>query len=983
MTRVAFTVLIGFASLSSGLHAETAIDFNRDVRPIISRNCLACHGPDENERKAELRLDDRDSAVTVRDGLQVIKPGEPKASLLIQRIRSTDPDEVMPPPEAHKTITKEEVRLLESWIKQGAPYADHWAFIPPTKAKLNKANNATWATTPIDPFVLDQLGRKDLEPLKEASRRQLLRRVTFDLTGLPPTIDDLRQFDKESHPNAYDRELDRLLASPRYGERMTLAWMDAARYGDTSVMHADGNRDMWPWRDWVLNAYNHNKPFDEFTIEQLAGDLIPDASVEQQVASGFNRNHATSDEGGAIPEELRVEYVVDRVKTTANVWMALTMECSQCHDHKYDPISQKEYYQFFAYFNNTTDPGMQTRNGNQKPFARVLNDDMKRRLGTLRQQTAELDLKRNTAKPQAAEIETWIRTARDSATADKPMLSVWKQLGPFPAKDAKRAFKKDFGPEAQSSAIDYSKSHDKKTWQAGDAWADGAVQVLKLGDKEVLYLARDIVSPMTMKAEISLGSDDSVKAWLNGKSIASREAQRSAAADQEKADVTLKPGKNQLLLKIINHSGQAGFYFKLKAEGFPKEIVKLLKNEPQSSKLVAFYQRHLWPEGLDMDRRLADLRNQQKTLVDSAPTSMIMEDNREEPRMTYILNRGQYDQPKKDQPVNPGLPASLPPLPNGASADRLGLATWLTLPDHPLTARVAVNRYWAMLFGEGIVSTIGDFGSQGAWPSHPALIDWLAVDFVESGWNVKRMMRQMVSSAAYRQSSRVTPTSRQRDPENRLIAHGPRFRLQGELIRDQALAISGLLVERVGGRGVKPYQPPNIWNEVSLNGGLHYQPDTKEKLYRRSMYTFWKRSAPMPNMMIFDAPSREKCTLQRPRTNTPLQALVTLNDPQFVESARAMAQRLLGLDDLETDAQRINYAYELGTGRPAKDREIALVRDILNKKRTSFQAAPKEAEALLGVGESKRDSSLNPAEHAAWTIVAQLILNLDEFLTRG
>ena len=977
--------ILGLLGLLVAAQAETVIDFNRDIRPVISRNCLTCHGPDEHERKAGLRLDDRDSATKARDGQQTIVPGDAEASLLIRRIRSTDPEDLMPPPKSHKQLTTDEIGLLETWITQGAPYADHWAFIPPNKANIGEsAVYHHWAKNPIDPFILDQLERKELSPLEEASRRLLLRRVTFDLIGLPPSIEDLRAFEKDSHFNAYDRGLDRLLASPRYGERMTLAWMDAARYGDTSVMHADGNRDMWPWRDWVLNAYNHNKPFDEFTVEQLAGDLLPNASVKQQVASGFNRNHATSDEGGAIPEELRVEYVVDRVKTTANVWMALTMECSQCHDHKYDPISQKEYYQFFAYFNNTTDPGMQTRNGNQKPFARVLTKDLKGQLGKVGQRITALENRRQVTEPPQAEVSAWIASTKGSATADKPKFSEWQQLGPFKAKDGKQAFRKDFGPEAKAANVDVSKKHGKKSWQNSEpAWEDGKTHALAISENSALYLAREIVSPSSMKATIYLGSDDGIKAWLNGKSIVSKDTQRSIAANQEKAEVTLNPGKNQLLMKIVNRGSQGGFYFRLHAEGFPKEIVALLKSDPTSNKLATFYKEKLWAEGLEMDHKITELRSQEKTMVDSAPTSMIMEDNRDKPRVTYILNRGQYDQPKKDQPVSPGLPASLPPLPEDASANRLGLAQWLTQPNHPLTARVAVNRYWAMLFGEGIVRTIGDFGSQGAWPSHPDLIDWLAVDFVESGWNVKRMLRQMVTSATYRQSSRITPASQQHDPENRLLAHGPRFRLQGELIRDQALAISGLLVEQVGGRGVKPYQPLNIWNEVSLNGGLRYKQDNADKLYRRSMYTFWKRSAPMPNMMIFDAPSREKCTLQRPRTNTPLQALVTLNDPQFVEAARVLAQRLLLNDRLKTDNQRINDAYELGTGRTATERELTLIRDILRKKRQIFQATPKDAEALLGVGESPRNSTLDSSEHAAWTIVAQLILNLDESLTRG
>lgn len=717
------------------------VDFNREVRPILSDKCYHCHGPDQQNRKAGLRLDTPEGAAKVVKGESV------DATKLYKRITHANPEKRMPPPDANfnKVLTAKEINILRQWLTGGAKYARHWAFEKPLQAKLPDVADPEWQR-PIDRFIAARLQKAGLKPNPRADRATLLRRVTLDLTGLPPTPQEIEAFLKDRSADAYEKVVDRLLQSPRYGERMALFWMDLARYGDSSVYHADGNRDMWGWRDGVIRSFNENQPFDQFTIEQLAGDLIPNATVAQKVASGFNRNHATTDEGGVIPEEFRVDYVVDRVKTVSNTWLALSMECSQCHDHKYDPLSQREYYQFYAFFNSTKDGGMQTRKGNAAPVVNL-------------------------------------------------------------------------------------------------------------------------------------------------------------------PDLNAPPG------------AKAGTTSVMVMEDLPKM------------------------------------------------------------RPTYILNRGQYDQPLKDKLVQPGVPAILPALPKDAPVNRLGLARWLVQPDHPLTARVAVNRFWQLLFGEGLVRTSEDFGLQGEMPSHAELLDWLAVDFAKNGWDVKRALKQIVMSSTYCQESRLTATVREADPQNRLLAHAPRLRLQAEFIRDNFLFVSGLMVEKIGGKSVKPYQPKGLWTELSM-GGPDWVADKGENLYRRSMYTYWKRSVPHPSMMTFDAPTREKCSGYRARTNTPLQALVTLNDPQFVEAARVFAQRIVKQGGTGP-SERIQFAYMHALGRPASEKEVGLIEKLLVSQRGRFDADPKKADALLKVGESPRDPLIPAVEHAAWTVVASTIMNLDEFLVKN
>ncbi|MBT45092.1 MAG: hypothetical protein CL922_06725 [Deltaproteobacteria bacterium] len=923
------------------------------------------------------------------------------------------------------------------------------AKVPPMADKALQVNN------PIDAFVLRMLSKQDLRQSAEADRRTLIRRVTFDLTGLPPVPAAVEAFVNDKSPQAYEKVVDRLLGMERYGERMALAWMDAARYGDSSVMHADGPRDMWAWRDWVIDAYNSNMPFDRFTVEQLAGDLLPDATVAQRVASGFNRNHATSDEGGAFAEELRVEYVVDRVKTTANVWMGLTMECAQCHDHKYDPISQREYYQMFAYFNNTTDPGMQSRGGNQAPVVNVPPRAQAGKLAELRKaieaRNKEIESYMRAAVP---EYVKWLRVAEKSAgnafpepaglahffplderSGNQVKASVGGGVGQIggkvhPAKREAGGGLKFNGKTAVSFAAWPARERDKAFTFA--AWlkvpGNGNGSVFARMDVGKAYRGYDlwfqnravgthiisswpgnalkVVSAQPLAADkwqhVAVVYDGSskasgVKIFIDGK-LAGNKVEQDSLKDSIVTQTPFKIGSRSNggnyngevdELRIYNRALSASEIQRLGGDPI-KGILATPAAKRTKNQKMALLEHYLSSTDKGYQKLVAarsELQSQENGIKSQkATTSMVMQDNPgNKTRVTYVLNRGAYDQPIKDGPdavVKPGVPAALPLLGEGAASNRLGLAKWLTSGKHPLTARVTVNRYWALLFGRGLVKTVDDFGNQGSPPSHPELLDWLAADFVGSGWDVKRMLKQIVLSATYRQAARVTPQLAKGDPANILLARSPRFRLQGEFIRDTALDLSGLLVKKVGGPSVKPYQPPNIWNEVSLNGGLRYKRDNGEKLYRRSMYTYWKRSAPMPNMLIFDAPTREKCRIQRPITNTPLQALVTLNDPQFVEAARALAQRLIKEGGNDT-LSRIDYGFRLALSRPATKAEVQVIERVLGDQLTRFRNDPQKAKEFVAVGDMARDETIEAPDHAAWMVVAQLLLNMDETLTRG
>jgi hypothetical protein len=804
-------LLLGGFSPSAG-QAGPRIDFAREIRPILSENCFRCHGPDAEERKAKLRLDTREGAFgKLRSGGSAIVPGDAKKSELIARITAADPAERMPPAKFNKHLTPSQIDLLRRWIDQGADWSEHWAFVPPRRPVLPAVRHKDWPRNGVDYFILARLEREGVQPSPEAERGTLIRRLTLDLTGLPPTPAEVDAFVADKKPGAYERVVDRLLNSPHFGERLAVDWLDAARFADTHGYHIDAGRDMSRWRAWVIDAFNRNMPFDQFTVEQLAGDLLPDATPAQRIASGFNRNHMINFEGGAIPQEYHNAYIVDRVNTTTTVWLGLTIACAQCHDHKYDPISQKEYYQLYAFFHNVPESGLDGSKGNAAPMLKI---------------------------PTGTQQQTLEELGRQVQQADRELTSA-----------------------------------------AGDA---------------------------------------------------------------------------------------------ARAKQATERLAKLKKEKEQ------------------IENRLA--------------STMVMQEM-QPPRDTFVLVRGQYD--KFGDKVKAGVPAALPPFPTGAPANRLGLAKWLVDPGHPLTARVTVNRFWQMVFGTGLVKTAEDFGAQGEPASHPELLDWLAVEFREpsaaplgvggkSTWNVKGIIRLLVTSATYRQAARVTPELLARDGDNRLFARGPRFRLQAEFIRDQALAVSGLLNRDIGGPSVSPYQPAGLWQELaartdSKNWSAQFFVQSHGKdLYRRSMYTFWKRTSPPPQMITFDAPDREVCTVRRSRTNTPLQALVLMNDPTYVEASRKLAERMMtepvgriSNPSHTMTEERIVFAFRLATARYPSTREVAVLKRIYDKQLAAYRQDMKAVMQLLAVGESPRNEQLQPAELAAWTIVASVILNLDETVTKG
>ncbi len=1023
----------GSSDAAAPANAEETVDFSRAIRPILSDNCFSCHGPDEDHREADFRLDVEASAKE-----HVIVPGDINQSLFITRILSDDPDEQMPPPSSGKSLTAEQINLLKRWITQGAHWAGHWSFQPIVKPPLpepgpaNDAISRGWDKNPIDTFVLHRMQQHGLRPSEPADPRTLIRRVTLDLTGLPPDPDDVSAFVKDPSRRAYEELVDRLLASDAYAERMTLAWMDAARYGDTSVMHADGPRDMWPWRDWVIDAYRNNKPFDAFLMEQLAGDLLPDATIEQQLATGFLRNNASSDEGGAFPEELRVEYAVDRVKTTFNVFQGLSAECAQCHTHKYDPISHEEYYQLFAFFNNAADPGMQTRNGNQPPIVRLHTPETLEYLQQVDEEIAAEESIIPSLQPDAQHVATWVDAHTDKAPATHTI--TWYELSsPFKTTDLPTQFKNtpivSNGPIDPENPITVGKQ--PRTWIARKEWNDQKRVKVQSAKDAVHYLIAEFDATGMMAGKIRLDKAHGYAFWQDGNLLYEaplRSDNKTAAVEFR---FTLQPGKNRLLIKLgLRHNRPFDMDWSFQPIPEPPEVLKMAAQlatyhrskrkaapsqtrtaepspaenaaEPASDqdaagapdhglteqqaaafqkKLTEHFRAHLWDELEQHRRTLARLRSQRKQREAASVSCMVMADL-PNIRPTYILDRGQYDAPRKDRVILADTPAALGQLGEELPRNRLGLAQWMIRDSNPLTARVAVNRYWYLMFGRGIVETVMDFGAQGAPPTHPDLLDWMAADFRENGWDVKRMLKQIVLSKTYCQSSRMTDTLKQSDPENRWLARASRIRLQGDFIRDQALFISGLLVDRVGGPGTRPYQPDGLWNEVSLNKGLRFRQDHGESLYRRSMYIYWKRSAPHPAMQIFDAPTREKCSVGRPRTNTPLQALVTLNDVQFVEASRKFAERIMveGGDDFTA---RLEHAFQICVARAPRQREIQICENVYKAQLASFWDDSERARQYLDHGESRRNEALSLEEHAAWTVLANMLLNLDEVLMRN
>lgn len=1059
------SVLACSLSASAQPGEQREIVFNRDVRPIMSDTCFLCHGPDAGQREADLRLDTPEGAYADRDGSAAIIPGNPEESLLIWMINAEDEEDLMPPPEHHRALTKKEKDIFYQWIQEGAEYDQHWAFVAPTKSEV-PVFAKDQPENEIDAFIRKRLELEGLTPSAKADRATLMRRLSFDLTGLPPTLEEVHAFVSDPSPDAYEQQVDRLLASPHFGERMALMWLDAARYGDSSVMHADGPRNMWPWRDWVIDAYNNNQPYDQFSIEQLAGDLLPDPTLSQKIATGFNRNHPSSDEGGAIPEELRVSYVVDRVKTTSNVWLGLTMECAQCHDHKYDPISQKEYYQFYAYFNNTADPGMQTRKRNQAPLVEVVSETDEQKLKKIdaEAEAARIDTERARKKALAG-FNEWLAEKNGSTEPPENNAAIYKNLKHFypldepsghqltdtssrmdavgempvtsaPGKfggsivlDGSTAYIAPDMPEPDSlqrftfsawvkidsdfTGAIFSKMDTALNLRGSDFWIEQGRPGIHLVHSWPENAIKVLTDEPIMQGEwqhiaatyAGNGKSEGIKIYVNGELWCHTVQNESEIPESTEDDAKLLKGTiiNSVPLRIGGRTDDSFFRGQLDDVRIydrvlsPEEInwtledsvavsvqTDLDKRAPEQEQIISENYLATTADSYRESRsRFLLSRLDRSNITYGKPTSMVMADNSNKARrMTYILDRGAYDSPKKDEEISPATPGALPPLPEGAPANRLTLANWLFSDEHPLTSRVTANQLWQLFFGNGIVLTPSDLGNQGDFPSHPELLDWLAVDLRESGWDIKRMIKKIVMTQTYRQVSNVRPEHLEVDTSNRLLARAPRFRLPAEMIRDNALSVGGLLVDAIGGPGVKPYQPPGLWEEVSLGGVSKFVQDNGEDLYRRSIYTYWKRSAPHPAMVIFDAPNRETCVLKRPNTNTPLQALAALNDVQVIEASRHFAERVIK-EGGETSESKAKFAFELATARPPTSRETATILEVFENSHASYAADESKGAELLSAGESKRDASIDQSEHAAWTLVCSMIFNLDEVLTRN
>ncbi len=1002
----------------------------------------------QRARKADLRLDRREVAIQVG----AFKPGQPDESELVRRIFSTDAEEIMPPPAARKQLTAAQKELLKRWISDGAEYQPHWSLIAPQRPEPPAVKNEAWIRTPIDRFILAKLESLDLAPAPEANRRTLARRVSLDLTGLPPKPEDVERFVSDSASDAYEKFVDRLLALPAWGEHRARYWLDLARYADTNGIHFDNYRENWAYRDFVIQAFNQNMPFDQFTIEQLAGDLLPQRTLDQQVASGFNRCNMTTNEGGAINEEYLVLYARDRTETTAQTWLGLTVGCAVCHDHKFDPFSQKEFYQLSAFFNNTTQAAMDGNVKDTPPVAVVPRPQDRPRWEALATQLADVHKQLESRKESAkSDFAAWLAAGAVGAELQASTEGLFFQ-GPIK------------GESADSIEVLVDGQSQSVTMSSAPEWGQGHVstQSLKIRSGDIVEVAGagDLEKdrPFTYAAWVKLankGQTGSVVArmddqheyrgwdmWIeNGRLGAHMIHQWDQDALKAVTETELKPGQWNHLLVSYDGSGKAAG-LKFYVNGVPqkaKVLVDRLKNSirtdvplkigqrDSSSRLencfiedVRIYDRLLpdaeigglaktaraawlvakpvaerseaesaelfmwWLKNIDKTTRelttqLADAEKEQRAIKDRGTVAHVMQERSESPA-AYVLFRGEYDK-RRDQ-VEAGTPELLPPMASDLPHNRLGFAKWLVQPENPLTARVTVNHFWQEIFGVGIVRTAGDFGVNGELPSHPELLDWLAVDFRESGWDVKRFFRMLVTSAAYRQAAIATPQKLAADPQNRLLSRGPRFRMDAEMIRDYALAASGLLVEKVGGPSVKPYQPPGVWEAVAMreSNTREYVQDHGENLYRRSLYTFWKRAAPPAAMEVLNAPSRETCMVRRERTDTPLQALVTLNDPQFVEAARHLAQTALLTEGSAQD--RLQFIAQRLLSRPLRAEELTVVKSSLIDSLSHYAANADDAQRLISVGESKADPKVAPAVLAAWTVLVNELLNLDEVLNK-
>jgi mono/diheme cytochrome c family protein len=1004
---------------------QPPVDFNREIRPVLSDKCYACHGPNEADREGGFRLDQKESVLGEADsGEHPLVSGDPDASELYRRMTTDDEDMRMPPNDSGKALTPEEIQRVRVWIEQGAPWQEHWAFTAPVRPDLPPVKDQAWPRNEIDRFILARLETAGLKPSAEADKATLLRRVTFDLTGLPPTLQEIDDFLADDSPQAYEQLVDRLLQSPHYGEHMARFWLDAARYGDTHGLHLDNYREMWPYRDWVVRALNDNLPFDQFAIEQLAGDLLPDSTLDQQIATGFNRCHVTTSEGGSIAEEVYVRNVVDRVVTTSAVFMGVTFDCTRCHDHKYDPFTMKDFYALFGFFNSLDGNPLDGNKKDPAPVVRVLTDDQKTEMSSLQQQREDVRAKitvlladyeyvepEKPAEPKLSEPTeiVWLDDELPPAAREEggwnfitdPVYS-GKKASTRTATGLSQHFFTGAKPPLRVADGDVlftyvyldPKNPPKEimlqwndgSWEHRAYWGENAIDWGKadtasrrrIGD---LPTAGQWVRLDIPASEVGLNGGAQINGWAF--------TQFDGTVHWDKAGIVTKADQKPIYDSLLVwHRDQRA----AKGGSLPDDVKRIIVlddgalDDAQQKRLRDYFVEYVYVNTRsdfdplhkqmdDADKRIAQIEN-------SAATTLVFRETKD-PKPSHLLNRGEYDQ-KRDE-VPRATPAAFPPMPEGAPLNRLGLAQWLVDPAHPLTARVAVNRYWQQVCGVGIVKTAEDFGSQGDVPTHPKLLDWLAVDFRESGWDVKRLMKEIVMSATYRQSSAVTPELVASDPNNRLLARGPRFRLDAEMLRDQALAVSELLVDRMGGPSVKPPQPDGLWFAVGYSGSdtVRFKKDEgPDKVHRRTLYTFIKRTSPPPQMSTFDAPSREACSMRRERTNTPLQALLLLNDPQYVEAARGLAARAITQGG-DSPQARAAYMFRLCTARQPDPDEAAELVGVFGDHLAHFTANIEAAKRFIEVGELKPDESLDPVELAAWTMVANLILNLDEVVSKN
>jgi hypothetical protein len=1039
--------MTGLSSGAAGSTETAKVDFNFQVRPILADRCFKCHGPDEKARKAKLRLDLAQNAYGVRDdNTTAIVPGHPEQSELYRRIMAED-DDHMPPPASNLALNADEKELLRRWIEQGAVYKPHWAFIPVGEVPVPRLMETSQIRNPIDAFVLAHLLPQGLKLSAEASRETLIRRLSFDLCGLPPTLPEIDAFLADTTAAAYERLVDKLLSSPAYGERQAEEWLDLARYADTYGYQNDFERDMSPWRDWVIRAFNSNLPYNQFITWQLAGDLLSSPTRDQVLATAFNRLHRQTNEGGSVEEEFRAEYAADRVQTAGTAFLGLTIGCARCHDHKYDPVTQKDFYRMFAFFDSIDESGLYAHFTTATPSPTLLlyaegaeakhkaiKDEIARSENNLKEvaRTAQTRFEawNNSGNhaipsPQPAAAYSFEEIVKDStpdamstnhaaALVDGPVqvegrvgkalkfsgdnMAICKGAGAFD-RTSSFSFALWVRPtETQARAVIF---HRSRAWT--DSGSRGYELLLEEGHPtfslihfwpgNALKVRAGITLPISQWSHLAVTYDgsshaDGVNLYLNGEPLALEVIRDNLFKDITHRSQWGDMEVGAIELTLAGRFRDSGFKdglideFKVFDRRLaPVEIKMLLAADtgervsPGRDDLFACYLQQLDGPYRDALAGLRKLRAKENDLINDVPEIMVMKEMSQR-RPTYLLKRGAYDAP--GDPVQPGVPEKILSFAAELPRNRLGLAKWVVDRQNPLPARVVVNRVWRMHFGRGIVETEGDFGTQGKLPTHPELLDWLAKAFMDNGWNVKALHKLIAMSQTYRQSSVGTPELLAKDPDNHLLARGPKHRLPAELIRDNALAVSGLLSTRIGGPSAKPYQPEGLWEEAGT--GKHYVQDKGEGLYRRSLYTFWRRTAPPPSMLIFDAPSREVCTARRETTATPLQALVLLNDPQFVEAARVLAEHLVRDCRSDLDA-RITKAFRLATGREPASRERAVLLRLYDEQLGVFEKDPAAAESYLKTGERPLDMLLPCREVAATTVLASAVMNLDEFVT--